>query len=278
LRHIASIPNAVLGAFLPISPLRVDFWGISLLTSISDYLVVVGFLLFLLSLAFFIKKPEALLIYLLSSMGLFGIFFLKSSGTFRHHGLLFILFIFSLWISKQYKEKSLIRSGIINKLFSSRNLNYLLIALLSIQLVAAGVASYYELNYDFSAGKKTAIFLKENDFINNDTFIAIYPSYTAATILPYIPEPYSQFYCVELNSYCSYMVWNEQYYYSRNLSIDEVVNRVDNTILDKDYKTILLVLNRDASGEKSFSERYYLIAYFNRTIVSDDSFYIYQLR
>lgn len=271
--HISTIPDDIVGAFLPIPRPGISFWNTKLLSY-----PIAGVFVFLLSLGFFIKKPEPMFIYLLSSAGLFGIFFLKYVGGLRHDGLIFIIFVFSLWIANEYEEKSLIKNKLINKIFNQKNLTYLFVTLLFFQVAASPIAAYYELYYDFSAGKKTATFLKDNGFINNNTFIATYPSPMATAILPYIPIPYSQFYYVEYKDYRSFMVWNKEYSLNGDLSIDEIVDRVDNAIRDKNYNTVLIIINKKADGEKIFSQRYDLIAYFDRTIVDDESYYLYQLK
>lgn len=283
-RHIAKIPNAVVGAFLPIPQLKVDFWNTKLAYDFVKYRPVWGLPLFLLSLGFFIRKPKPMFIYLLSSVGIFSIIFLKYSGYLRHHGLIFIIFIFSLWVANEYEERSLIKSRVINRLFNKNNLTYLLSILLFLQITASSVAFYYEMNYDFSSGKKTAAFLKKNGFINNDTFIATYWSPRLLAILPYIPKPYSKFYSIGLEDYRSYVIWNKEYYSSKDLSIDEVVDRVDNAIQNKGYSRVLLILDKkiedkkeESESKKEFTEKYNLIAHFDKTIVDDESFYIYQL-
>lgn len=277
-QHIWRISNSIVGATIPIPYPRVNFWNSILVYHYSYRILnIVVLPVFFLSLLFFIKKPEPMVIYILSSASLFGMFSLKYLGYLRHHGLLFIIFIFSLWISKAYNERLLIKNQLICNLFSQKNLTYLLGTLLLCHVVASPIAFYYDLKYDFSAGEKTANFLKENGFIGDDTFIAIYPSFIAESILPYIPKPYSQFYFIESQEFRSYTLWNTEYYNSHILSIQEIVDRVDTAILNKRYNTILLILRSKVEDKKEFSERYNLIAYFNKTIDVSDCYYIYKL-
>jgi len=263
---------AVVGAFLPILRPDINFWNI--IFPRYRYLAVPALVAFLLSLGFFLKKPKPMLIYLISAVGLFSIFSFKYLGSLRHHGLIFMIFIFSLWIAKDYNKRLLIN----NKIYRIRNLNlnYFLTSLLFLHVLSSPIAFYYELNYDFSAGKRTAAFLKGNGFINDDTFIATYKSYAASAILPYVPKPHSQFYYVEYDNYRSFMIWNKRYFLNANLSIDEIIDRVDKATLDKDYNTVLLILNKEVKDEEKFFDKYNLIASFKKTIVLDESFYIYQ--
>ena len=274
--HFRVIPNSIVGAFLPIPYPHINFWNSRLVYITTLPLTILGGSLFLLILGFFIKKPMPMVIYLLLSTGLLSILFFKYPGYLRHHGLLFILFIFCLWISKTYNEKLLIQSKLF-ELFSSFPYSKLFSILLLCQVAASPIAFYYELNYDFSAGEQTATFLKENGFLSEDTFIATYRSYIATAILPYIPKPYSQFYFLEYQEYRSFMIWNTKYYNSEVLSVQEIVARVDTAILNQNYRTVILILNFKVEGENEFSERYSLIAYFDNTIEINDHCYIYKL-
>ncbi len=281
--HISAVPRAVIGAFLPVPRLKINFWGPKLPSSSLSHLLILGVPLFLLSLGFFIRKPRPLLIYLLSCTGLFSIFFFKYAGSLRHHGLIFIFFIFSLWIANEYSDRPLIKSGLINRLFKQKYLSYMLTALLFIHVPISAVAFYYDLNYDFSAGKRTAEFLKDNGYIGDDTFIATYWSPLKTSILPYIPQPYSRFYFVGYRDFRSYIIGNTEYSRSKNLMIDEIIDRVDSAISDKHYTTVLLILgkgmiNKGVDRDEEFSRRYILIAYFDKTIVNEESSYIYRLK
>ncbi|MFA5050805.1 MAG: hypothetical protein WC499_01695 [Patescibacteria group bacterium] len=282
IRSIDIIPRTIIGAFLPIPIPVINFWNsllifyptTNIITAVN--MIIFGLMIFLLSLLFFKKQPKLMLIYLLLFIGLFSIFLLTCIGNNRHFGLIFIIFIFCLWIANNYKEL-LIKNKVINKLLSPKKLTYCFVALLLSQVIASSIAFFYELNYDFSAAKKTAIFLKENKFINNETFIASYPSYSTTAILPYIPKPYSRFFCIEYKNYCSFLTWNETYYWNTNLSIDEIINRIDNAIINKNYNRVLLILNENIE-DKKFLNKYNLIISFNKTIVKNESFYLYQLR
>jgi len=281
--HISAMPRAIIGAFLPIPRLRIGFWTPKLMGSPLSSLLLLGVPLFLLSCCFFIKKPKPLLIYLISSIGLCFLFFFKYPGALRHHGLIFMVFIFSLWIADVYKDEVLIKSDLLNRLFKQKNLNYLFTGLLLLHVTISPVAFYYDLKYDFSAGKRTAEFLKKNNYLNDDTFIATYWSPFKTPILPYLPKPYSQFYFVGFKEVRSFWIGNTDYFKSQNLTVDEIVDRINAAIKNKKYNSVLLILGKrmidnEVDRNEAFSERYRLIAYFDKTIVYEESMYIYKLK
>ncbi|MFX0094270.1 MAG: hypothetical protein ACFFBD_21205, partial [Candidatus Hodarchaeota archaeon] len=173
-------------------------------------------------------------------------------------------------------ETVLFQNPVFEHLTAQKPLYAFLVILLCIQVAASPVAIYYEINYDFSAAKRTASFLLENDFINDETFIASYPSYAASAILPYLPAPHNKFYYLEYESYQSYMIWNMEWEESRDLSLEEIIDRVNKAIIGKNFTAVLVVLTT-WQLTSNFTEKYDLIAQFTKTIVSSESFYIYQM-
>lgn len=261
--------NALFNAFSPIpEPL--------VLHCTPRYPGFVGLFFFLLSLWILFRKRRPLLIYLIMSLCLLGIFLTKHPGKLRHHGLIFIIFIFSLWISKYYKEREQAKNRFISRLFSYKSISYIFITLLLCQVIGSPLAFYYDYKYDFSASKKTATFLKDNGYIGDNTFIAVFP-YSQVSILPYIPEQYSKFYYVEIENYASYLVWSKKYFTKKAIFINEIIDRVDNATRNKNYQTKLIILNKRLIGWAKPYERLNLIAYFDQSIKLGETFYIYEL-
>lgn len=284
-----------------------------------------------------IKKTQPLLVFLVSSISLVVIFCFKSAGDTRHHGFIFITFVFCLWIASAYQERSssafqgLIAKtfrkplwpwnsgvrqanaqlqgeisqtseaagGLPCRLFTQRNCRYLITIIFSFSTIRSCPAFYHELQYDFSAGKRTAKFLTEEKLVNNKTFIATYPSSASLSIVPFIPKPYSQLYSIEQEKYRSFMVWDKNWFLASYklphhccdakplksiydclspdaLPPDEIARRVDRAIIGKDYDSILLILNRKVGDVGYFLKQYCLIAQFANTLVKDESFYLYQ--
>ncbi|WP_174589761.1 hypothetical protein [Methanocella conradii] len=277
LYHIGQLFNAVVEAFLPVPQLTPWFWGTKFLYYPGTFMAFLGLPIFLLSLAFLLKKPIPLAIYLLSSLGLLSIFFLVNPGSIRHHGLIFIVFLTVLWISSEYPETRQVcgSSGnavdAIGRAFTRSSLSTLLTAALFIQVLAASIAFYYSVNEDFSPGLKVADFLKNNGYINEDTFIATYALGTNP-ILPYL-GPHASFYSLETESNASYVVWNDAYLLS-NLSYADIMQRVDKATSGKGYENVLVILH-DPVEDPAFNGRYALIASFDDAI-SRESYYIYR--
>jgi hypothetical protein len=291
LDHASQLGKILINAFFPIPKLQIDFWNTTIINGPPIFLNVIGVILYLLSAGFFLRKPKSMIIYLLFSGSLIGLILLKCGAIYsRHSGTIFVAFIFSLWLANNEPEKQFIKNSILNYVFNPKALSRMLTILLAIQVIASIIALNYEIKYDFSSGKKAAKFLDENKFTGNDTFIITYHSYATSSILPYLEAPNNKFYCIEYQGPASFMVWNSYYDLSCNLTVKQIIERVDEAILDKNYRNILIILNLNAgtgfavmnpmtqSGKTPTERyRYELIAKFENTIVPDESLYIYRI-
>lgn len=263
IHHLGTIPTAVADAFLPIPKLTLHFWN-----SRGISRALFGLPIFLLTLLFFVKKIQPLLLYVAFCSSLFAAFFFRHAGAFRHHGLLFIIFIFCLWISREYKENEKIRVNV-----GEQMLNFLLILFLSIQVMATPIAFYYEWQYDFSSGQRAAFFLKENGLLNNTTFIASFPSGLTTDIQIYAPK-YSLFYFIEYKDFRSFMTPNKQlelfYYHLPTLS--NITKIIDNATEDKGYLSVLFITKWKIEPTEENSDKYTLLASYEENIINEPIF------
>jgi hypothetical protein len=287
LQHLAVIPNTLIGAFLPIPQPGLHFWNTKLVcypfrtAAILSPMGVIYIALLvcpsLLSVMFFARKSIPLLFYVVSCGSLVGLFFLVYEAGMRHQGLLYILFIFTLWLSRHYSDNQFAEHPFLNKYFSRKNLDFLLTGFLLIQAAASPVVFHAELAYDFSSGKKTAAYLIEGGFLNDDTLITTYPSNVTCSILPYIEKPYSAFYQLEYEKKASFMVWNQEFRSNRVLPLSAILSKIDNAVAVKHYDRVLFITNRILTDNK-FNERFEMIASFDKNVVEAESLTIYQLK
>ena len=274
--HIGRIPGSFLGAFFPLSQPKIEFWNSKLIYMFSKYTAVIGFLLFLISLLFFVKKIRIMIYYLIFTSGLLGIAFFKLTGGYRHNGLIYISFIFFLWISKEYepdKQRKLLEK-IPNFILKEKNLNIIFMMLLVIQLISSAIPLYYDYNYDFSSGKSAANFLIANNLYQNRTLIATYPAFTSTAIIPYLPD-HAKFYFLETQDYGSYIVWNKEYDSNSNLSNREILNRIDNAVIKENPKKVIFITGSIIS-DLDFQNRLKLIKTLNQSVT--ENIYIYQMK
>lgn len=288
--HLNVIPRALVGAFLPLPQAGPRFWNTRLvhqplqdagfLDDFPDEIRwIYGILVIcpaILSAAFLARKTVPFLIYLGASAGLLSVFFLIYEAGLRHHGYLFMLFLFVLWIGESYPENRLATHPAVKRQLGPKNLARLLTGLLAVHAAAAAPALYNDFKYDFSSGRRAAEFLKREGLLNERVFIATYPSKAAVSILLHADFPPQGPFMVEYQRPGSYMVWNEDYMVNQKLPADAVMERIDQAIAGEDYERVILITNSTVPGE-GFRARYRLIASFNVTVDYQESFCIYEL-
>lgn len=268
----SGIIRALNGAFIPILSPQVNFWGHLMLQN-PPYSYV-GLILFAVSVMFFIRSPAEMLAYLMSCLGLLCVFGFVYTGSLRHHGLIFILFVTLLWMTRTSKESKKSNGRLIRFAISPRVVSLFLSTFFLLQIISSPIAVYYEFNYDFSAGKRAAEFLETNNLLTNRTFIASHsPSVAVSSILPYTPG-YPRFYYIEYNDWRSFMLWNRDFAANSNLPLSEVTSRLELATHGGGYDKVLVI---DGGCRMSDDERYYPLAKFRDTIAGGEGICIYQL-
>ncbi len=288
--HLSVLTRSLVGAFLPLPEPGLHFWNSRW---VHSPLQAAGFLSgtqwtirwaygtlvvlpALLSLPFLARKTIPGMFFLGAACSLLSLFFLIYEGGLRHYGFLFLLFIFTLWISSDYSENRLAAHPLM-EWFNSKNLNRFVTALLWIHVAAAAIAFHYDLKHDFSSGKKVALFLQEEGLLNEQTFIAAYPSKIACSALLHLTEKNTAVYMVEYQRMGSYMVWNREYMANQVLPISTVLERVEAAAAGKGYGRAILITN-SKTADRQLHERHRLIASFPETVDRQESFRIFELR
>ncbi|MFH1075204.1 MAG: hypothetical protein V1752_08970 [Candidatus Firestonebacteria bacterium] len=157
------------------------------------------------------------------------------------------------------------------KIFSVKIVNTLFIILLVFQVLASPIPIYFDAKNDFSAGKRVANYLQDNQLLNEDTFICVYDFFTAEAILPYT---LNNFYSIENSKFGRFIVFNTGCDKVFETSIKYKTDILDKVIEGKNYKRTILILNSE-NKDDNFLKKYRLVKYFNNTIVSGESYYIY---
>jgi hypothetical protein len=288
--HLVVIQRVLVGAFLPIPCPTIQFWNTKLVFWPIEYLrnlpmtpsvrsVLYSFALVLpagLSLGLFVGKAFPLLMYSSLTLGLLSIFFLIYDAGVRHQGLVYIVFVFCLWVSCHYAETDSKRFSRIHKIFTPRYRHLVVVLLLSFQVLATPIAAYFEWKYDFSCGRKTAAYLLESGLLQDKVLIASSQSSQACSILPYLKSPYDAFYFLEYQDMRSFMTWDRVFRDNRELSAQEIMDRVDGHTWGKYYDRVLLISNKKIL-DRDFQGRFSEVAHFGEAIDDIESFYIYQL-
>jgi hypothetical protein len=164
--RIGRVLQTVTKSYFPLPKPGTNFWQseIFALLPVSVKYLWVGIggpiLLALTTLAL-IRRPVALMYFIVGSLGLLAFFYFKFLGYLRHHGFLFVCFGSALWLAATMPP--VIRPGPLNAVarWAERAIAILLPMLFVVQLSGAAIAAICEYKYVFSAAKSTAELIRE---------------------------------------------------------------------------------------------------------------------
>lgn len=256
--------QSVWRGFFPLPIPNLHFWNTNIL-DINKFLFNVQYLLgaivLLGSIGFIItlKELKAVLFYGIGAFFYLSFVYFTSYHQIRFFGIIFVLFVLSLWIGYGLKGKSC----------NSRLLSILLL----FHVMATCIAFYYDAKYPFSASKNVAGFimnLKDKDFV-----IAGHRDTPASPLAAYLN---SEIYYIEEDKFGSFYAWPKNRLI--NLKFCEVVTRAKR-VRDLTGKPVLLVLNYFPRKEEfmcTFKYSIFLIGKFPTSIVASESYSIWLMR
>lgn len=269
--HLIKVIKLISHAFLPIPEFSLNFWNAHELETHGLYValqVPLCCLLILCGALFLLKRPTALLIYLIAMFGLLVFFYIKYYGSMRHHGFLFITLLMTAWIHKDCPEIDL-RINILNNV-SERLFAPFFTLILICHFIGGITALTLEHRHVFSQAKETAAYIKANDMQDMEIIGEI--DYAASTVVGYLER--DQIYYVSGSRYGSFIRWDSSRV--RDPSDAEMIQAARRLSAEKE-RDILILLNRALNS--GFHERYGFvpIAEFTGSIVADESFYLYRM-
>ncbi len=236
--------------------------------------------LFTFSLLMLIRKPLALLFYLLGSLEILAFTYAKFLGSQRHYGHLYIILITALWIGFYYKNDRLINKFldstshqlskvILNFIsFIDYHKNSFLLIILWLQVIAGIVAFSRDLITPYSSSKVTADFIKNNKL--SEHFIIGSEDFTIAPISGYLNQ---KIYYPESQELGSYVLFNND---RKIVNDDDIINQIIH-ILSQKNQNILLIINREFLGE-SPDLRIQFIDKFTQSFIYNEKYYLYLVK
>lgn len=269
--EFSNVIKLISHAFLPIPEFSLNFWNKHQLETYAFYqsiqilfccLLVLGSILFLL------KRPTALLIYLVAMFGLLSFFYIKYYGSMRHHGFLFITLLMAGWIHKDSPEidfRSQILNGLPRRLFSPF-FTFIFICHFIGGITAIGL----EHRHVFSYGKQVAEYISANDMQDMQMVGEI--DYAASTIVGYLET--DEIHYVHGNRPGSFVRWDNARMPDVDIPDTEVIE-VANALRTQTSQDILIIMNRALAPELIAQHNLNLLTEFIGSIVDDEGFYLY---
>ena len=216
------------------------------------------------------SKSTGLFLFVISSAGLVLFFLSKYQGGYRHLGFLFVSLLSAIWISRNSKQKSILK--IPNHIIS---LNYkffksLFFIILLINFIAGIKVNIQDVKEIFSSAKQTFIYLDDNKLPNS--IIISHPSWSTSTILAYLND--KQFYYPDRGEFGTFVKWDK--YRLNNPTIDDLQDISEK--FRSDDKDVLLIVN--SSIEKFDTDNIFFEKIYNssKSIIGDEIFHIYKLK
>lgn len=221
IRHAENVSNSVFNAFFPVPKEQQNFWNSNTYTSFpqkgkpkfgveNDKKIRYALIIFLCGFLLFFKRPWMGLFFLAASFALEAFFYIKYGGSWRHHGMLYLVFLASLWMSFYYDPWRLgwnIPEKILG--FIDRHRVNILLPLFAVHIWGTAIAFKQDWENPFSMAKEAAAYLKSE--FGNDAFQFTYVAWNspeASTICGYLGAP--RFYYVDRMDYGTYVVWDNK--------------------------------------------------------------------
>ena len=261
----------VLRAYIPIPDFNLThWWGSSIIK--DNYLLAflsIIFLLLIISIFvnYLLKRPSSLFLYLSITLSLFLFFLLKYSGSLRHHGLIFIGLISSLWVYNYCLEFS--KNKKIN--FGNKAITFATTSIFSLQAFAGISAASLDYLLPFSSAKETASFLDMIDLPKYE--IISHGDAQGSAILGYIKNK-KAFYYLTTGKKGSFIKWNESRSRAKGDEKVKILQNLVEEIIAND-KEVILVLNTPLKESIFSDEKFREIFVSKNSTVKDEKFYIY---
>ena len=275
--RVNNVVKLISRAYLPITRPALGFWGSNILTTYPFFQTIqvpLCYFLMLLSALLFLKRPTALLTYLISTFGLLTFFYIKYHGSIRHHGFLFLTFLMCYWIYRDAPAISLGRTeqqatdSLIDRVFNMTG-TVLVTVLLLCHAMGGITAVRMEHRYIFSYGKLTAEYIKSQGMQDYPMVGDI--DYAVSTVVGYLEKP-QQVYYLRGSRLGSFVRWDAARTHD---APNQLVIEAAKTLSTETDKEVLIILNRAIGTELREQHNLAFLTKFTGSTVGDEGFHLY---
>ena len=259
-------------AMLPSPRAAMGFWGSHQLNSYPLFQLIrlpLCYLIVLWCVLRFLKRPTALLIYLIATVGLLAFFYVKHGGSIRHHGFLFITFVMTSWIYYDCPEINL-PFNLISRL-AQRGFSFVFTCILIFHYLGGITAVPMDIRYVFSNGKRTAEYVKAQSM--QDMLMVGNTDFAVSTVVGYLEK--KQVYYPQGSRFGSFVRWDKARTHA--LSNEDIVKEAK-TLSIQNSQDVLIIMNRTL--EVPLVEQYQLtlLEQFIGSTIGNEGFYLYLMK
>ena len=276
MKRVNDIVKLISRAYLPVTRPVLGFWGSNVLTTYPFFQAIqvpLCYFLMLFSVLLFLKRPTALLTYLISTFGLLAFFYIKYQGSIRHHGFLFLAFLMCCWIYRDCPAINLSKAAQQDEdSIANRVLNVAGTVIVTVLLICHAIggitAVRMEHRYIFSYGKLTAEYIKSQGM--QDHPIVGDVDFAVSTVVGYLPK--RQVYYPRGSRLGSFVRWDA----ARNHDAsDELVIEEAEKLGAQSAQEVLIILNRALGAELREQHKLTFLVKFTGSTVGDEGFHLY---
>lgn len=259
-------------ALLPFPKAVMGFWGSNRLNDITLFQFIrlpLCYLIVIWSILRFLKRPTVLIGYFMATVGLLAFFYVKYGGSIRHHGFLFITFVFTSWIYYDCPEIEL-PFGRISE-YAQKCFGAVFTVLLIVNFIGGITAIRMDSQHIFSNAKRTAEYIKAQEM--QDMIMVGHRDPPASTIVGYLNK--DRMFYPHGTRFGSFVRWDMV---RRNEVSGLIIIFTAKMLSSQNNQDVLIIKN--SSFEEELIEQHQLtfLKSFTGATIGNESYYLYLLK
>lgn len=268
-QRMNNIIKIITQAMLPLPRAAMGFWGSHQLNSYEFFQLIrlpICYFIVLWCVIRFLKRPTALFIYLIATVGLLAFFYVKYGGSIRHHGFLFTTFVMTSWIYYDCPEIDFPFSSISR--LAQWFFSPIFIVILAFHFLGGITAIRMDTEHIFSNGKRTAEYIKAQG--RQDMLMVGDTDYAVSTVVGYLEK--KEVYYPKGSRFGSFVRWDKAR--THGVSNEDIIKEAQ-TLSTQNSEDVLIIINRTL--ETPLVEQYQLtlLEKFTGSTIGDEGFHLY---
>ncbi len=270
-QRMNAITKIITQAMLPSPRASMGFWGSHQLNSYEFFQSIrlpLCYFIVLWCVIRFLKRPTALLAYLVATVGLLAFFYVKYGGSIRHHGFLFFTFVLASWIYYDCPEIKLPFNRISE--LAQWSFGPVFTVILVVHFFGGITAIRMDIEHIFSNGKRTAEYIKAQGM--QDMLMVGHSDPSVSTVVGYLEK--DQIYYPRGRRFGSYVRWDKARTHS--VSNRDVVEEAK-TLSTQNSQDVLIIMSVTLNVSQIEEYQLTLLEKFTGSTIGDEGFYLYFL-
>ncbi len=268
-KRMNDITKIITQAMLPSPRAAMGFWGSHQLNSYPLFQLIrlpLCYLIVLWCVLRFLKRPTALLTYLIATVGLLAFFYVKYGGSMRHHGFLFFTFVMTSWIYYDCPEIKLPFNRIsdIAQWFFAPVFTVILV----VHFLGGITAVRMDIEHIFSNGKRTAEYIKAQG--RQDMLMVGHGDPQVSTVVGYLEK--DQIYYPRGSRFGSFVRWDKAR--TGSVSNRDVVKEAQ-MLSTQNSQDVLIIMSGALNVSQIEEYQLTLLEKFTGSTVGDEGFHLY---